>query len=94
METLVKTEFHAAYQAERQASFGQKKPKFKYLWAWDSMMGSTDGWKWLMQKRAEDAGAPPTAVWRTDSGQWYTFEEIKSEETKDAVARRVAELDS
>lgn len=63
--------------------------KYKYLWAWDTMMHSGRYWKDMKQREAERDNAPEDVIYKDTNGKWHRFKDIQSEETKQQVQRIV-----
>lgn len=59
--------------------------KYKYLWAWDTMMHSGRYWKDMKQREAVRDNAPEDAVYKDVGGNWHRFRDVESEETKKRV---------
>lgn len=66
---------------------------YKYIRAWERIMGSFPYYREMQLQKARADGAPETAIFRREDGTWATFEEIKSESTKKQVANIVATLE-
>jgi hypothetical protein len=66
--------------------------KFKYLMAWDTMMGSFGYWKEMMQAKAEEENAPLTAVYKAHDGSWIKFEDVRSDGTRLVLAGLLADM--
>jgi hypothetical protein len=69
-------------------------PKYRHLWAWDTMMKSNYHVKTSNQQLAEEEGAPIDAVYRINTGIWQRFESIPSQDTKERVLRAMQEPQS
>ena len=46
--------------------------KRKHLWVWDTMMGSYQYYKEMMQAQAEEENAPLDAIYKGRDGSWVT----------------------
>lgn len=68
------------------------KIKYKYLYAWDRMMGSLGSWFQMNQQRATEEKAPETAIYRDVNGKWHVFEDIQNMETKNRIQNMVVEM--
>jgi hypothetical protein len=66
--------------------------KYKHLWAWDRMMGSTIGWSEMKQVEAEEDDAPLDAVYKGHEGKWHRFEDIESDETRGRIVELLKEV--
>lgn len=65
---------------------------YKYIRAWECIMGSLPYYLEMQLQKARADGAPKTAIYRCNDGTWATFEEITDEYTKKRVANIVATL--
>jgi len=72
--------------------------KYKHLYAWDTMMGSTDYWKETNQRYAEEDSAPIDAIYwikdysttdytQQDKRNWRIFSEVTNDSTKAMINR-------
>lgn len=66
--------------------------EYKYLWAWDRMMGSCYGWSECKQLEAKEDNAPEDAIYKDTYGNWRRFRDIKSDDTKKTVQRIVDQM--
>ena len=63
--------------------------KYKYLWAWDTMMHSGQYWKDMKQREAKEDNAPEDVIYKDTNGKWHRFKDIQLEETRQQVQRIV-----
>lgn len=66
--------------------------KYKYLYAWDTMMHSAQYWKDMKQREAKEDNAPEDVIYKDTNGKWRRFGEIQSEETKIRIQKMVDEM--
>lgn len=65
---------------------------YKYLWAWDRMMGSLIGWSEMTQALAAKENAPIDAIYRHANGTYATISEVKGEKIREQLNASVAKL--
>ena len=65
--------------------------KYKHLWAWDSMIASSLGWKSQQQRLAVEQDAPADAIYQNAAGVWITCRNL-SGEVKDQIEAMVGRM--
>ena len=65
---------------------------YKYVRAWNIMMGSFDYYINSEVEKAKQDKAPDDAIYKNHLDKWVTVSEIKNEETKRQVADIAASL--
>lgn len=66
---------------------------YKYIRAWEKLMGSLPYYKEMQLEKARKENAPETAIYRNHEGTWIKFESITAESTKTYVAQLVAAME-
>ncbi len=66
---------------------------YKYIRAWERIMGGLPCYLEMQLQKARAEGAPETAIHRRNDGTWATFEDIVAESTKREVLKIVAEFE-
>jgi len=66
--------------------------KYKHLWAWDRMMGSTIEYSQERQAKAAAENAPEDAIYRDLDGTWRRFENVTAQTTRDRISEFLKEV--